>query len=355
MKTESEQELLQEMESTGLLTREKMTPSEWYQDMEKAAQYSARMILGKDYLEDMGLDEIIVSMKIKARKLNCLQQEDVQKGIATMRDFYHQVVIRRAGKQAEDVVAFRLEQVHRPNVKIYRNVFLSNNETQTELDDVVVTDSGILILEVKNLVDHALLTKDGRLVRLYSQTSECEMIAEKMRIKRELLKQRIRAEMKQRKMAFPLYVDSLIVFRGPSDKKIHIEDDFKQEKWCFDRNVSHQVEVYPGHVKLMPEQLNSLNAIMEDLAEVKMEFAMNDFDVEETKTRFAKALSIMNTEENRMERAEIEKMEKSQKQRNVISPKHLPLDLLMPLLSPIAIASLAFTCSTAFLHFGTLK
>lgn len=354
MNTENEEELLDMMHDSGLLMKEKMTLAEWHDEMEQAVKLSGRMILGDNYLEDMDADEICAGMKYKARKLGCLQNEDVRKGIAAVKDFYHQAMIRRAGVQAEEAVSFRLQQVRRP-IQVYRNVYLCDGDRQAELDDVVVTDTGIIILEVKNLMDHALLTRDGRLVRLYDRTSESEPLSDKMRTKRDLLKRCIRAEMKKRDMAFPVNVDSIVVFRTPADRKVHIEDERRSEPWCFDGALPGEICHYPGHIKLMKEQMQDLNTIMEDLSVPKLEIEMNEIDLEEIRNRFAKALAIMNAAENSREKKvqEVRKTE-TQKRRPAV---WLPFSLgaAAAAASPLAAVCALTGITFLYLHTGMGK
>ena len=94
-------------------------------------------------------------------------------------------------------------------------MFVSDGVEQTEIDSVVLTKNGFIILEIKNAKEDITLAPDGRILFNNSSCYHDISIGEKMDKKRRLLKKRLEEEFANRGIEKEVKMDSLLVFSTP--------------------------------------------------------------------------------------------------------------------------------------------
>lgn len=83
-------------------------------------------------------------------------------GLRALRLISKEIAVAMAGKRGEDRVANTYQYVTRPDARFFRNVFVSDGVEQTEIDSVVLTKNGFIILEIKNAKEDITLAPDGK-------------------------------------------------------------------------------------------------------------------------------------------------------------------------------------------------
>ncbi|MGN0735349.1 MAG: nuclease-related domain-containing protein [Anaerovoracaceae bacterium] len=279
MTTNMVEKLLSKMESTGILTTNEMTFFEYADGLKDFQDMAVKMVMKGNYEEGMRLDEAIFRMESSARKKGLSQDPAIRKGINALKTVDRELSISMSGIRGEQLVARTLEYINRPEAKVYKNVYLTNGIDETELDAVVVTNEGIIILEVKKTKDDLTITEDGRLIHSGDECYEKKPIGEKMRIKRQLLKDVLETAFSEVDEAIPVYVDSYIVFSTPREVRIRVNDNYHQEKWCYRTGINSRIDNYYGRIKYSDSQLNQIYKQISELESNKKRFHLSvDFD-----------------------------------------------------------------------------
>ena len=112
----------------------------------------------------MRFDEALFIMESTARKKELRSHPAVHNGVLTMKKLAKEMAITMSGAKGENLVSRTLEYLNRPNTQIFRNVYITDGIDETELDGIVLTDNGVIILEVKKVKSDLTLTEDGRMV-----------------------------------------------------------------------------------------------------------------------------------------------------------------------------------------------
>lgn len=259
--------------------------------------------MGNDYEAGMRLDEAIFRLESKARANGINYDNQFRKGIAALKIVNKEIAISLSGKKGEDIVAKTLEYIQRPNTTKYRNVYISNDYEETELDNVILTDSGIIILEIKNTKDDVTITEDGRLMHSGDECYEKQPLCEKMQKKRKLLKEKLEKIVNENGWDIPIYVESFIVFSTPKNIKIRVEDKFRKEKWCFRSSLTSKIDSYLGIPYYNNLQLSQLNSALSEIETQVKRFKLT-VDFNEVRNDIATILAMFDEEAEIVETTE---------------------------------------------------
>ena len=258
-------EIVKEMESTGIMMSNEHTFNEYVQEACAFQSMICKMFAGEAYHEGMRLDEALFIMESTARKLNIRSNPVIHNGVMTMKRLEKEMAITMSGAKGENLVSRTLDFLGRPNTRIFRNVYITDGCDETELDAIVLTDSGAIILEVKKVKHDLTLTEDGRMVFAGDECFDKMPLGEKMALKRRLLKKRLEKLLADKGLDIPVYVDSFIVFSAPKGQYIRIDDRFRREKHCFRTGLNKKIENYLGCAYYNADQLEQLGEIIAEM------------------------------------------------------------------------------------------
>ena len=285
-------EIVKEMEGTGIMMKAAYTFSEYVQEAIAFQSMICKMIAGDAYHEKMRVDEALFIMEHTARKLELRGIPAVHNGVMTMKQLEKDLAITMSGAKGESLVSRTLEHLSRPNTRIFRNVYITDGVDETELDAIVLTDSGAIILEVKKVKSDLTLTEDGRMVFAGDECFDKIPLGEKMALKRRLLKKHLERITAEKGLDIPVHVDSYIVFSAPKDKYIQVNDRYRKEKYCFRTNLNSKIDSYLGCAYYKAEELSQLGQII-----AKMETNVKRFETklnyDEVRRSLAEALAIL--------------------------------------------------------------
>lgn len=238
------EDFIREMESSNILMSRERTFKEYVSEITQFQSMICKIISGEAYHENMRIDEAQFIMESTARKKGLRSNTAVNNGLVTLKKLAKEIAITMSGAKGEELVSRTLEFLDRPNTQIFRNVYIADGQDETELDAVVLTDNGLIILEVKKVKSALTLTKDGRMVFAGDECYDKVPLGEKMALKRRLLKNCLEKAVAEKNLNIPVYVDSFIVFSAPKGQYIRIDDRYRREKHCFHTGLNKKIENY---------------------------------------------------------------------------------------------------------------
>ena len=90
----------------------------------------------------------------------------------------------------------------------------------------------------------------------------------------------------------PVVVDSYIVFSTPKELRIHVTDNYHQEKWCFRTGINQRIDNYHGNVMYSDLQLEQIANKISEMEANKKRFQFSvDFDT--VRRDFANAITAL--------------------------------------------------------------
>ena len=221
MKEMKANEIMQMFRNKNVVNSAVFTREEYIQQLcEFQAIVSACVFDGDDSYR---LDNSITRLEefLRSRDLN--DEPSVSAALNELKTANKELRILIAGKNAEERIRKTLAYLQRPEATVYYNVYISGGEEETELDTVLVTNNGIIILEIKGTKQDITISKDGRLLYDNEISYHNDSIGEKMEEKRRLLKAYIQQKLADRGQRFPVRIESCIVFSTPYKARITVK------------------------------------------------------------------------------------------------------------------------------------
>lgn len=286
------EDFIKEMKSSNVLVSNECTFKEYTSEIIQFQSMICKMIAGADYYDGMRIEEAMFIMEAVARKKGLRNHPAIHNGVLTMKKLAKEIAITMSGAKGEHLVSRTLEFLNRPNTQVFRNVYITDGIDETELDGIVLTDSGIVILEVKKVKSDLTLTEDGRMVFAGDECYDKVPLAQKMELKRQLLKKCLKQSVTDKGQNIPVCIDSLIVFSAPKGQYIRIDDRYHREKYCFRTNLNKKLENYIGCAYYKDDQLFQLGEIIGTMESNVKRFETN-LNYDEVRQSIAEALAIL--------------------------------------------------------------
>ena len=264
--------------------------------------------------EEHRMNEIIVFLNKSAKARGVGHDKQFLSGMRDLQSINKEIAISMAGKNAEKRVANTLEyNVTRPCYR-YWNIFLADEERETEIDGLVLTENGILILEVKSARQDITISESGRLLYGNDECFHDVSISEKMQTKRDLLRTELSRAIEAKGLNIPLRIDSLIVFSQPNGMFINVTDLCHKEKYCFRQKLPYIINEYCSDVAYSSEEIEALNSILCEMGTRKRIFKMS-LDFNEIRSNVEKMIEMCTSNERlNEEKKEIVQENKEKKQ-----------------------------------------
>jgi len=286
------EDFIHEMESSNILMTCECTFKEYVSEIVQFQSMICKMIAGDAYHKKMRVDEALYIMESTARKKELRSHPAVHNGVLTMKKLAKEMAITMSGAKGESLVSRTLEFLDRPNTQVFHNVYITDGMEETELDGIVLTDNGVIILEVKKVKSDLTLTEDGRMVFAGDECYDKVPLADKMALKRRLLKKCLKKALADKGLDIPVFVDSFIVFSAPKGQFIRIDDRYRREKHCFRTGLNKKIENYLGCAYYKEDQLAQLGEIFSEMASNVKRFK-TELNYDEVRRSLAEALSVL--------------------------------------------------------------
>lgn len=164
MTVKKSDEIIELMSNKGICNREYYTNNEY---IEMLMLFQTEVVnIGNNVFggSSIRINELIVEITQRSREKGCENLLEVKKAIRGLRSVDKEIAISIAGSKSEDSVAHSVSFTNRPEMVSFRNIYLSDDEVETELDEVILTRNGIIILEVKGCKEDIVINRDGRIL-----------------------------------------------------------------------------------------------------------------------------------------------------------------------------------------------
>ena len=210
------------MDAKGIFTTKVSSFNEYTDNLVKLRNNVVK--LTKDESEDdyINLQDAIDKLKLLAVKKNLQDNLTVQKAIDSLCDVDRELRTVYPGIGYESVVAKSLQSVDRPEVTVYKNVYLSNGKDKAVADNIVLTNNGVILLEVKKITDNITIDENGKLLIDGKFSYDKASLSEVMSTKRKLLAECLQNKFAENNIDMAISVDSYIVFVTPDERKLSL-------------------------------------------------------------------------------------------------------------------------------------
>lgn len=283
---------IQQMENGNVLMTREHTFAEYVSELLQFQDNVCRMIAGNEYHEKMRIDEAMFIMESTARKSGLRGHPAVHNGVLTMKKLAKELAITMSGAKGESLVFKTLDYLKRPNTQVFRNVYVTDGRDETELDAIVLTNNGAIILEVKKVKSDLTLTEDGRMVFSGDECYDKMPLGEKMALKRRILKKFLETAVSAKGLNIPVCIDSFIVFSTPKGQFIRVDDRYCREKYCFRTGLNKKIENYLGCVYYKADQTEQLGEIFAEMESNVKRFE-SELNYDEVRHSLAEAMVVL--------------------------------------------------------------
>ena len=283
-------EIMQMFENKNVVNRTEFTFEEYIQQLSDFQAIVSACLFDGD--ESYHLSNSVTRLEELARGRNMKENPTISESLKNLKKVNKELAILLAGKKGENRIMKTLGYVQRSDLSVYKNVYITDGEEETEIDTVLVTNNGIIILEIKSAKQDITIAEDGRLLYENEISYHNVSIGEKMEKKRRLLKYKIEQEMKNRGIKLPVRIESRIVFSTPYKVRITVTDLYKKERFCYKNQLNKQVENFYSGTYYESEDLSALNDIITSMERNKKRF-QQQFDFAKINSEFAQMMELL--------------------------------------------------------------
>lgn len=297
MKEMKENDVMKKFENQNVVNRAEFTFEEYLEQLTGFQKIVSSCVYEGD--DSFRLSDSITRLQQFIRSKGIKDDPFVKKAMDDIKETGKELAIIMAGKRGEGRIEHALSFVERPDLTVFKNKYITDGEEETEIDTILVTSNGIVILEIKNAKKDITISQDGRLLYENQISYHDDCIGEKMEKKRRLLKYQIEKEMKNRgvdSFGKPVRIESRIVFSPPYKTRIRVTDLYKKERFCFGNQLKHIIENYYSGTCYESEDLQMLNEIIGSMESNKKRFQQK-LDFAKINREFAQLMELLTKQE----------------------------------------------------------
>lgn len=282
-------ELIEKMEISGIMRSKKMTSTERITGLLEFEKMITQLTFGEQAAEGKRLTDVIELFRERAEKKGVTNSSVIHQAIEDMDSIGRAIAISLSGASGEKQVRNQLQYVRRNYISI-PNVCLNGENECTELDQVLITSNGILILEVKNYKHDVIITESGLIYGPGQKVYSDKVLGEQMNTKRYLLRKQLEKQLALHGINRELHIETCVVFTNPT---IRITDLYKQEPYCFKAKLSHKIDQF--HSQYFYSQ-NQMDKIAESVKEISVQSPSYEIemDFDNIRKTFAEAMFLLN-------------------------------------------------------------
>lgn len=286
------QSILNHMTQTKLLMNPTHTHEELCEQLPQFQELILKLVFNDDHAEGLNLTDVITHFENIAKERQLENHPMILNAIANLREFKKELSVIVSGIKAEEAVRRELHKCSRDFYQL-ENIYLKDEYEKTEIDQLLFTSTGIVIIEVKNPGHHVFISESGRMCRqMKDDKKQVDCIGEQMNTKRYLVRTKLENAMKQAGIRKKLPIRTLIVFTNPY---IRVDDFYEREEWCYCADLPHIIEELYSKTHFSDEEMQKLCELMRSqLAE--SEAFENKVDYDQVRTSFASALELLEQE-----------------------------------------------------------
>lgn len=283
--------IIKKMESTGIMTRTHMTSKERLDGLCAYQALALQEIFNDQHATNLRFKDGIQHINHLAKEKGLTNSPVIKQAIADMKMLSKEIAIAISGQSGEQTVSRSISYTNRHIIAI-PNVTLCDDEHKSELDQVIVTSNGILILEVKNHKTDIMISETGCICTTANRPLSDKCLGDQMNRKRYLLRSKLEKALQDTQMNIPVHIDSFVVF---SSSFVTVTDKYRQEKYCFSASLPHEIEQYCSDVSYTDEQMETLSGIIRGIAEEEEAYYV-DMDFDKIRKTFAATLVLLESD-----------------------------------------------------------
>lgn len=297
MKEMKANEIMKMFENQNVVNRADFTFEEYLEQLTSFQKIVSSCVYEGD--DSYRLSDSITKLQQLIRSKGIKDDPFVKKAMDEIKEVSKELAIIMAGKRGEGRIEYALSFVERPDLTVFKNVYITDGEEETEIDTILVTNNGIVFLEIKNAKKDITISQDGRLLYENQISYHNDSIGDKMEKKRRLLKYQIEKEMQRLgvdKFGKPVRIESRIVFSTPYKTRIHVTDLYRKERYCFGNQLKYKIENYYSGTCYESEDLQMLNEIIGSMESNKKRFQQK-LDFTRINREFAQLMEMLTKQE----------------------------------------------------------
>ncbi len=222
------------------------------------------------------------------------------------KDLHNFIKGLESGEKGEKKALRYLDSIKTEHI-ILSNIELSDENTRSEIDFVVITPHELTIVEVKNTKRNIYISESGAYYRTGEfNTFDCQ-IKEKLNIKEQLLRKALGNDLSKN-----IQINKILLF---TDSRIQVQNQCTEVNVCFADQLSLMIGYFDNASLNESVKMNDIKeAILK--AEQKTKYPIN-FDLEKYKEEYAYLLSCLEEHSLRTERDNSIKEEQVMNEREV--------------------------------------
>lgn len=286
------EKVLEKMTESKLLMKNEMTPEQYREELFDFQKMLAKIVFGKEMEKGAKYNDMVCELEARARKRGVINDPEFRKGINSLNELGKETAIVTAGRNGEGRVSYALKRVQRSDCSVYSNVYLTDGVDETEVDKVIVTRAGILLVEVKATKRDITISEEGKLLYGNSDSYRSSDLKEKMNRQRSLFTKELKRRLEGRGYDIPVHLESYVVFAPPKDCRIIITDNYKKEKYCFYGKLPFIVDEFQSRRCFSEEELIQVKRAVRDMGRQCKTF-IPSLDFNETRMNIAAAIEMV--------------------------------------------------------------
>lgn len=283
--------IIDDMNLHGLFVSNEFTYTEYVDQLHMLQDYIVKRVYKDKFHPIYRIDDALYQMKQEAIKYELTDLPEFRNASWAMKVIEKQISISASGKRGEDRVSNHLTKYIDRDYVSFKGVYLTDGVDETEVDNLILTKNGLLLLEVKNIKSNVTITSEGRLVIGNDASYDKRPIVESMKLKRKLLRNSLQKTLTKKGYDADIVMDSYIVFTTPHDTRYHI-NNYSSEKVCTSKKLPYIINDYVSDTEYSDTEFNQIKECLSEL-EVNLKRFKTDVDFQMIKEHIAKFISMI--------------------------------------------------------------
>lgn len=273
MKKTERARLINELKSLKIVNENEVLYSDYVDYMIEFQTILSKIVFDGD--DSARMDDIIYKIKEMSREKGLSRDYQVSNTIKGLQSIAKELAISFSGKKGEERIVNKISTCRREDLSTFSNVTVSDDVEETEIDNVILTKKGIIILEIKNTKCPITISEDGRLLYNNEASYHNVSMGTKMSKKRRLLRFCLESKLRELGSDIPVSLDSYIVFSTPGTKQIKITDNYGKEKFCSKVKLPFIIDKFHTQETYSDEEYETLYNCLSNMQINSKKFSVN--------------------------------------------------------------------------------
>ena len=266
-------DLRKELDNKQIFISKTFTYGDFVNQLFELQNVLCTSLFGENYDKSLRMGDLIYKVKQDAIEKGMTQDEDYYQGIKALKELEKQIAISVSGKKAEDNIDFILKKyVTRDDFVSYRNVYLEADGEGTEIDHLVLTKDGFIILEIKNIKSDVTIDEEGRMFIGNDSSYDQATLIEKMDRKKRMLYNKIKKSLKSKGYCIDVDIDAYVVFNERYRDKKHYINNYSDIRYLRSSNIGRFVQNHHNNFGYSDDEFDILKQCCSELPTDKKQF-----------------------------------------------------------------------------------